>query len=193
MSDVSPGTVANFLSTLRTLPVWLLGALAATGYAVLFFPGFGGVSPAAFRSQWGIAIWIATLAFSILTVARGVDSAIATYHVRRTAREARRALRLVPRHHQRWWHLAKQQDDSYGSQRALDIEIANVTDYPDLQSSRNCRHNLFTILRAFLPENCVPDSAAYLPIQHCETGIDSLCDLRPCSEDQLAHVPQQTA
>ena len=120
MSDVSTGTVANFLSTLRTLPVWLLGALAATGYAVLFFPAFGGISPAAFRSQWGVAIWVATLAFSMLTVARGLDSAIASYHARRAAREAHRALRLVPRHHQRWWHLAKQQDDSYGSQIALD-------------------------------------------------------------------------
>jgi len=130
MSDVSPGAVATFLSTLRTLPVWLLGGLALAGYAVLFVPAFGGVDPTSFRTEWGVSIWIATLIFSILTVARGVDSAVTAYAARRAAAEARRALRLVPRHRQRWWHLAKQQDDSYGSQITLDVEVANLTDHP---------------------------------------------------------------
>lgn len=130
MSEVSPGTVATLLSALRTLPVWLLGGLALAGYAALFVPGFGGVDPGPFRTQWGVAVWIATLLFSILTVARGADSAIAVWRADRAAAEARRALRIVPRHRQRWWHLAKQQDDSYGSQIALDIEVANLTDHP---------------------------------------------------------------
>jgi hypothetical protein len=68
--------------------------------------------------------------FSILTLAQGLDVAVAGYRARRATAEARRALRLVPRHRQCWWHLAKQQDDSYVSQITLDIEAANLTDHP---------------------------------------------------------------
>ena len=36
----------------------------------------------------------------------------------------------MPLHHQCWWHLAKQQDDSFVSQIRSDIQAANVTDRP---------------------------------------------------------------
>lgn len=129
MSDLSPSAVSSFLSTLRTLPVWVLGGLALAGYAVLYLPAFGGIDPTGFRTQWGVWVWIEALTFSMLTLARGLDGAVTEYRAHRTTAAARRALRLVPRHHQCWWHLAKQQDDSYASQIALDIEAANLTDH----------------------------------------------------------------
>jgi hypothetical protein len=129
MPDFSTATVGPFLSTLRTLPVWMLGGLALAGYMVLFAPAFGGIDPAGFRTQWGW-VWIEALTFSILTVARGLDASVTGYSAYRKTIEARRALPLVPRHHQCWWHLAKQQDDSFVSQISLDIEAANLTDRP---------------------------------------------------------------
>ena len=64
MSDLSTAAVGSFLSTLRTLPVWMLGGLALAGYAVLFAPAFGGIDPADFRIQWGVWVWIEALTFS---------------------------------------------------------------------------------------------------------------------------------
>lgn len=130
MSDVSPNSVSSFLSVLRTLPVWMLGGLALAGYAVLFVPGFGGVDPTGFRHQWGVWIWIEALTFSILAVTRGLDAAITGHRLRRETAQSRLALRLVPLHQQCWWHLARQQDDSFVSQIRLDIEAANLTDRP---------------------------------------------------------------
>jgi hypothetical protein len=130
MSDLSPSAVSSFLSTLRTLPIWVLAGLALAGYAVLYLPAFGGIDPTGFRTQWGVWVWIEAVTFSILTLAQGLDVAVAGYRARRATAEARRALRLVPRHRQCWWHLAKQQDDSYVSQITLDIEAANLTDHP---------------------------------------------------------------
>jgi hypothetical protein len=130
MPDFSTAAVGPFLSILRLLPVWMLGGLALTGYAVLFAPAFGGIDPAGFRTQWGIWVWIEALTFSILTLARALDAGVTGYSVYRKTVEARRALRLVPRHHQCWWHLAKQHDDSFVSQISADIEVANLTDRP---------------------------------------------------------------
>ena len=130
MPDFSTAAVGSFLSTLRTLPVWVLGGLALAGYAALSVPAFGGIDPAGFRTQWGVWVWIEALTFSMLTLARGLDAAVIGYRVHRKTLEARRALRLVPLHHQCWWHLAKQQDDTFVSQIRIDIEAANVTDRP---------------------------------------------------------------
>lgn len=130
MPDLSPAGVGSFLATLRTLPIWLLGGLAIAGYAVLFAPAFGGIDPTAFRNQWGIAAWIWAMSFSILTITRGLDAGISVYREHRKAIDDRRALRLVPHHHQCWWHLAKQQDDSFVSQIRIDVEAANLTDRP---------------------------------------------------------------
>jgi hypothetical protein len=112
MPDFSTSAVGPILSALRTLPIWVLAGLALAGYAVLFVPAFGGIDPKSFRAQWGVAIWIEALTFSMLTVARALEVAVSSYLLHRKAPEARRALRLVPRHQQCWWHLAKQQDDS---------------------------------------------------------------------------------
>jgi len=124
------GTASQILSILRTLPVWVLGGLAAAGYAILFLPGFGGVNPEPFRAKYGIFIWIEAVFFSILAAARALDWAITTYREQHKMAKARRALRLVPLHFQCWWVLAKQPDNSFISQIRLDIEAANVTDQP---------------------------------------------------------------
>ncbi len=120
----------KFLSELRTLPPWLLIGLALAGYAVLFLPAFGGIDPEPFRKQWGIWVWVEALVFSILAGMRILDAALTTYWDHRKAAEARRVLRFVPLHWQRWWHLAKQQDGSFASQISLDVQVTNVSDYP---------------------------------------------------------------
>jgi hypothetical protein len=130
MPDLSTTAIGPFLSALRALPVWALAGLALAGYAVLFAPAFGGVDAATFRAQWGVVIWIEALAFSMLTVARALEVSVTSYLSHRKAAHARRALRLVPRHQQCWWHLAKQRDDSFVSQISLDVEAANLTDRP---------------------------------------------------------------
>jgi hypothetical protein len=130
MADVPATAISNFLSTLRTLPVWLLGGLALVGYAVLFAPGFAGIDPSGFRTQWGVWIWIEAIGFSILTITRAIDSSVSAYLESRRRRAEQRVLRLVPRHLQCWWHLAKQRDDSFVSQISFDVEAANLTDHP---------------------------------------------------------------
>lgn len=130
MADFTTAAVASLFSTLRTLPIWFLAAVALAGYAVLFAPSFGGIDPTGFRTEWGVWAWIHALTFSILTVARAIDAGIAGYRIHRKTPEARRALRFIPLDRQRWWHLAKQQDDSFASQISLDIEAANITDRP---------------------------------------------------------------
>jgi hypothetical protein len=130
MSDFPATVVGPLLSVLRTLPVWVLAGFALAGYAVLFAPAFGGVDPTDFRTQWGVWVWIEALTFSILTIARGMDAGVNAYRAHRQAADSSRALRLVPRQLQSWWHLAKQQDDSFVSQISLKVEAANVTDRP---------------------------------------------------------------
>jgi hypothetical protein len=112
MPNLPSGTVNDILSTLRKLPVWMLGGLALAGYAVLFLPGFAGINPGQFRTQYGVWVWIEAVSLSILALTRGLDTAVEGYRARRRLAEARRVLRLVPLHHQCWWYLAKQQDDS---------------------------------------------------------------------------------
>lgn len=130
MNEIPAAAIGSLLSTLRTLPIWVLGGLAAAGYALLFVPAFGGIDPAGFRTEWGILVWAEALTFSILTLARGLDATVTGYRRQLKSKEARRALRFVPLHQQCWWHLAKQQDDSFCSQIRMDIEAANVTDRP---------------------------------------------------------------
>jgi hypothetical protein len=130
MADVPATAISNFLSTLRTLPVWLLGGLALVGYAVLLAPGFAGIDPSGFRTQWGVWIWIEAIGFSILTITRAIDGSVSAYLESRRRRVEPRVLRLVPRHLQCWWHSAKQRDDSFVSQISLDVEAANLTDHP---------------------------------------------------------------
>jgi hypothetical protein len=129
MPDFPTGAV-KILETLRMLPVWMLAGLALVGYAILYLPGFGGINPTLFRTQYGVWIWIIAVSFSILAVARALDAVISALRLHRKMRESRRALRLIPLHHQCWWHLAKQQDHSFISQIRIDIEAANLLDQP---------------------------------------------------------------
>jgi hypothetical protein len=130
VADVPATAVSNFLAVLRTLPVWLLAGLAFAGYAVIFIPGFGGIDPKGFRTEWGVWVWIEAISFSVLTVTRAIDSGISAYIERQRNRVLRRPLRLVPRHLQCWWHLAKQRDNSFVSQISLEVEVTNPTDRP---------------------------------------------------------------
>jgi hypothetical protein len=130
MADVHTGVIATVLSTLRTLPLWLFAGLAVVGFSILYLPSFGGINPSGFRASWGVWVWIGTLTCSILALARGIDLAIKGFHISRTTNLDRRALRLVPLDRQRWWHLVKQQDDTFTSQISFKFEAANLTDNP---------------------------------------------------------------
>ena len=130
LGDTHTAGVAPLLKVLRTLEVWILCALAIAGYAILFLPGFAGVNPGPFRVKFGIWVWVATVIFSSLAVARAIDSALNSYREKHKLIDDRRALRLVPRLEQRWWNLSKQQDGSFTSQIRLDVDAANVTDVP---------------------------------------------------------------
>jgi hypothetical protein len=129
MSDPS-GAVAPFLSALRTLPLWILIGLALAGYAVIFAPAFGGIDAEPFRQKWGTWAWVEAMTFSLLALARVCAGIAAHYRSYREARAARRILRFVPLDRQCWWHLAKQQDDSFVSQIRLDIQATNTSDRP---------------------------------------------------------------
>jgi hypothetical protein len=129
MSDIT-GSVPAFLSALRTLPLWIFVGLALAGYAVLFAPPFAGIDTTPLRQSWGVAIWAGTLMFSVLSIVGILDSCIATYRKHVAAKTARRVLRFVPLHQQRFWHLAKQQDDSVISQIAFQCQATNTSDRP---------------------------------------------------------------
>jgi hypothetical protein len=129
MSDFS-GAIGPVLSALRTLPLWILIGLAFAGYAVLFAPAFGGINPEPFRQQWGVWVWIGAITFSILALARVLEAGVSLYWSHKRTLAARRILRFVPLQRQCWWHLAKQRDDSFVSQLALDIQISNTSDQP---------------------------------------------------------------
>jgi len=131
MPDPS-GAVGPILTALRALPLWLLACLAAVGYGVLCLPAFGSIRPAAldaFRAQWGVWAWVVAVTFSILSIGRAIDSGISLYRIHRHSLKTRKALVLVPRLHP-WWHLAKQQDDSYVSQISIKLDASNLTDRP---------------------------------------------------------------
>ena len=129
MSDL-PGALASILSALTTLPVWLLLGLAIVGWVIIFAPTLGNIDMGAFRHEWGPWVWIGAIAFSILFVARAAEACVWAYWSHREIVAGRRVLRFVPLQQQSWWHLAKQQDDSYISQIKTDIHISNISDRP---------------------------------------------------------------
>ena len=80
----------RFLSILRSLPLWILAALAMAGYAALFAPAFGNVDLRSFRNQWGPWFWLDASAFSIFTLARATDLLVRAVNAREKARRRRR-------------------------------------------------------------------------------------------------------
>ncbi|MDI1347131.1 MAG: hypothetical protein PSV22_24030 [Pseudolabrys sp.] len=130
MSEGPVSAVAPFLNVLRTLQLWVLTGLALAGYAVLFLPAFGGVDVIPFRREWGVWVWVEAVTFTVLAVTRGVDAAVRAYRAYRQRIIGKPSLRLVPRHRQNWWHLAKQKDGSFITQISMDVEVANLTDLP---------------------------------------------------------------
>lgn len=127
---MSIGEFSKLLSVLRNLPLWIIIGLAFAGYAVLFIPPFGGITTEKFRQNWGVWVWVEAITFSILAIVRVLDAGITYYWANKRTSEAHRFLRFVPLLQQNWWHLAKQQDDSYVSQISFDMQISNVSENP---------------------------------------------------------------
>jgi hypothetical protein len=127
-------TTANALSSLlgivRKLPIWMLSGLAIAGIAVLFVPPLGGIDLTEFRKLWGVWIWIGTLTALALTVTCLIEAGVTQYLAYRKYRASRRVLQFVPRLRESWWHLAKQQDDTFISQLTLSTEVTNLTGQP---------------------------------------------------------------
>jgi hypothetical protein len=130
MPDPTTGSILAILTALRTLPSWILVSLAIAAWIVISVRPFGGVNSEAFRQQWGEWVWIAAIGFSTLAIARLVDTGVQTYRAKRKEAAARRVLHFVPLHRQCWWHLAKQQDDSYVSQIRMDVQVSNTSARP---------------------------------------------------------------
>lgn len=120
--------VPAFLSALRALPLWIILGLALAGYAVLFAPPFADVELAVFRRTWGVWVWVEAVFFTVLFVVGICDWAISAFSAHRRDQAARHILRLIPLSRQSWWHLAKQQDDSFVSQIDFECQITNTTD-----------------------------------------------------------------
>jgi hypothetical protein len=74
MSDV--GMLPRVLSVLHSLPLWILVAFAAVGYATLFAPSFGGADLITFRTNWGWLCWLDAVSFSIFSAACAIDLAV---------------------------------------------------------------------------------------------------------------------
>jgi hypothetical protein len=129
MMDVT-SAVPSFLSALRSLPLWIIIGLTGAAYAILFVPAFGGIDLTTLRETWGSWIWASAIGFSVLSITGITDRTIEAFRARRKAREAHRILRFVPLDHQRWWHLAKQQDDSFASQISFRCQVTNTVDRP---------------------------------------------------------------
>jgi hypothetical protein len=122
--------IAPLLAALRSLPLKILIGLALAGWAILFVPPLGRVDLEPFRQQWGFWILIGTITSTAVSVAWIVDASVRAYWSHKRAVAARRVLHFVPLHQERWWHLAKQQDGSYGSTIRIDVQAPNISDHP---------------------------------------------------------------
>ncbi len=109
-------------------PVWskviataIFASLTAVGYYI-----FGGrqVIKIFLRYSINIPLWILMLLCLLLLT---LLIFIRSY---KKAANARHVLRFVPLHSQRWWHLAKQPDESFCSQIALDVQVTNISSAP---------------------------------------------------------------
>jgi hypothetical protein len=91
------GLVARVLSALHSVPLWILIAFAAVGYAGLLAPGFGGIDVSEFKKQWGPFFWLDAVAFTILSMAYTIDLWVkhATARVNRRHRWERAAYMKV--------------------------------------------------------------------------------------------------
>ncbi|WGS47094.1 hypothetical protein LFL97_33750 [Burkholderia sp. JSH-S8] len=116
------------LNALRTVPVWLFAGLALACAAILYLPALG-VSAAdlnAFRVHWGVCARVGMIGFACLAIARAAADVIIGYR----KRKPKKSLVFAPRDGECWWHLAKQNDDTYVSQVALRIDVSNQGDNP---------------------------------------------------------------
>ncbi|HDR8982114.1 TPA: hypothetical protein QDA89_000985 [Burkholderia vietnamiensis] len=116
------------LSVLRAVPVWLFAGLALACAAILYLPALG-VSAAdqnAFLGHWGAWARVGMIGFACLAIARAAADLIIGYR----KRKLKKSLAFVPRDGECWWHLAKQNDDTYVSQVALRIDVSNQGDNP---------------------------------------------------------------
>jgi hypothetical protein len=128
-----PTTVSalgSVLGVVRKLPVWILAGFMLAGIAVLVLPPFGGVDLTEIRRLWGGWILVVTITASALTITWSIHAGVTHYLAYRRSKASRLALRFVPRHSQTWWHLTKQQDDTFTSQIVMHAEATNLTETP---------------------------------------------------------------
>jgi hypothetical protein len=109
-------------------PVWskvIAAAIIAALTGVLsYLIGGWRIIKAFFNYSINLPVWILTILFLIL-----VTFLVIILYYKKIV-DARYVLRFVPLHRQRWWHLAKQSDDSFCSQIALDIQVTNISSGP---------------------------------------------------------------
>jgi type IV secretory pathway VirB3-like protein len=102
-------------------PVWS-GVIAAAIFAgVSYFFGGWKIIKALFQYSINVPVWILTILF-LLLVALLI---IIQYYKKKV--DEQYILHFVPLHSQRWWHLAKQQDESFCSQITLDVQVTNIS------------------------------------------------------------------
>lgn len=127
MSDAATAA-GPILNALRAIPAWLFAGLALACAAILYLPTLG-VSAAdlnAFLGHWGVWARAGMIGFACLAIARAAADVIVGYR----KRKLKKSLVFVPRDGECWWHLAKQNDDTYVSQVALRIDVSNQGDNP---------------------------------------------------------------
>jgi len=71
-----------------------------------------------------------TITFTTVAIVWIVDAGVRAYWSHKKNLSARQVLRFVPLHQRCWWHLAKQQDDTYTSQISMDVQASNISDLP---------------------------------------------------------------
>jgi len=120
----------KFLTIVKSLPLWILIGLSLAGYTLLFLPPISGINFEPLRKTWGSWIWVETIVFSILAITRTLDIIFDFFVSHLAATKQSQILRFVPLDRQVWWHLAKQQDDSFASQIHIEIQVTNTSDRP---------------------------------------------------------------
>jgi hypothetical protein len=122
MSSFPPPGLSQFLSTLRTLPLWILAGITVVCLAVLYVPAFAGVQLGDFRQALGPYFWVGTVAFGILTTARTLDLAISIALASRSDHK----VFAVPVDGRGWWGTTAQRDGSHVTQIRADLVVSNL-------------------------------------------------------------------
>ena len=109
-------------------PVWskviATAIFAVVTATVSYFFGWWQTINAFFRYSLNVPFWILAV-FCLF-----IGTLLIIIRSYKKIADARHVLRFVPLHRQRWWHLAKQQDESFCSQITLDVQATNISSDP---------------------------------------------------------------